>query len=377
MHDVTIIGAGPAGTAAGYVLREAGFSVLILDKYKFPRKKACAGGITPKAMALFPYDISFLIHRTCHRVRIRRPGGKTFIIREKKPLCYMTRRQDLDQFTLNMFMKKGGRFQVSRKIISILEKPGHIDLCFMDHKHEKQSIQSRYLIGADGANSIVRQLTHSAFGIMKYPALEADIPMDQPWKYPMEFDFSMGIKGYYWIFPKKNHLNIGIYSIAGHRGLTRKALARYARMRFGRTDMENIKGYPIGVGGFSESPAPGRILLAGDAAGMAEGLLGEGIYFALKSGQSAAKAIINAMASGKDAGDLYGRSVRFIRLELALHHHGAKGLYRFPALFLALARHPFCHKPFSRGYASGIPLSQNFFLNRWCIWKNCPRVNGA
>ena len=58
MYDVIIIGAGPAGTAAGYFLGGRGLSVLVLDRKQFPRKKACAGGITPKAMALYPFDIS-------------------------------------------------------------------------------------------------------------------------------------------------------------------------------------------------------------------------------------------------------------------------------------------------------------------------------
>lgn len=359
---MVIIGAGPAGTAAAYDLLGAGFSVLILDKYRFPRKKACAGGITPKAMALFRYDITSMIHQTCREVLIRRPGGDTFFVRDKQPLCYMTQRRDLDAFSLKKVIAKGGQFQVAPKIISIRKSPGHVEISFRNQTMETQVVRARYLIGADGANSIVRRLTRRLHGIIKYPALEADIALERSWEHPMEFDFSMGIQGYYWVFPKQGHINIGIYSTTSNQGLNLKALAGYARKRFGQDRLENIKGYPIGVGGFSHGPGPGEVLLVGDAAGMAEGLLGEGIYFALKSGQYAAASIIRSLSTGQDAGTLYGRSVRRIRLDLGLYHLGSKVLYQFPELCLGLARHPFIHYPFSRGYASGKSLSQILFF---------------
>lgn len=367
MYDVVIIGAGPAGTAAAYDLLGAGFSVLILDKYEFPRKKACAGGITPKAMALFRYDISPLVHQTCHEVQIRKPGGDTFLVQDKHPLCYMTQRQDLDIFSLNKVIAKGGQFRVTPKIISIKPGSAHVEICFRNeivpnHTMEDQTVRARYLIGADGANSIVRRQTGLPKGITRYPALEADVAVDlslnQSLKYPMEFDFSMGIQGYYWVFPKQGFVNIGIYSASSDQGLRLKALTDYARKRFGQDRLENIKGYPIGVGGFFRGPGSGRVLLVGDAAGLAEGLLGEGIYFALKSGQSAAASIIRSLLTGQNAGILYGRSVRRIRLDLGLYHLGSKVLYQFPGPCLALASHPFIHSPFSRGYAAGKTLGQ-------------------
>ncbi len=363
MYDVVIIGAGPAGTAAAYDLLGAGLSVLILDKYKFPRKKACAGGVTPKAMALFRYDISSMVHQTCREVQIRRPGGSTFLVRDKQPLCYMTQRRDLDLFSLNKVIAKGGQFQVTPKIISIKPGSAHVEICFRNQTMETRMVQARYLIGADGANSIVRRLTGMPHGIVKYPAMEADLAVDRPWQHPMEFDFSMGIQGYYWVFPKQGHVNIGIYSITRHQGLHQKALAQYARKRFGRDKLENIRGYPIGAGGFFRGPSPGRLLLAGDAAGMAEGLLGEGIYFALKSGQEAAASIVCALSTGKDAGSIYGRSVRRLRLDLGLYHLGAKVLYKLPGPSLGLASHPFIHSPFSRGYAAGKTLGHILFIH--------------
>jgi len=374
MVDVVIIGAGPAGTAAAFDLLDKGFSVMLLDKYAFPKKKACAGGITPKARALFRYDISSLIRQECCSIKIRPQPGRAFVIQDKNPLCHMVQRWELDLFSLNMVQRKGAQFQVVKKIVSIEEKKLHTEIRTSD-----QLIKSRYLIGADGANSIVRRLTHPFCRVNRYPALEADIRVDHSERHSMEFDFSMPGKGYYWIFPKGNHLNIGIYSTTGHPALKQRQLAEYAQKRFGTDRLQAVKGYPIGVGGYAHCPGSGRVLLSGDAAGFGENLLGEGIYFALKSGQAAARAIVSAGAADtlpgngtfsvidsspgavSSPGEAYAKEIKKIRTDLRLYHLSAKCLYSFPSFSLKLLSLPFFHKKFARGYADGKTLSQILF----------------
>ncbi|MEH0022338.1 MAG: geranylgeranyl reductase family protein [Desulfobacter sp.] len=362
MYDVIIIGAGPAGTATGYDLSMAGLSVLILDRRTFPRKKACAGGITPKAMNVFAYDISGQIERVCREVRVCRPGGRSFTVREKVPLCYMTRRERLDSFSLNKAVSVGSRFLAVSRLCRISQTDRSVavhtsDSCFT----------GRYLIGADGANSKVRQLAArpgNPYRVRKYPALEADVAVD-PEHFPMEFDFSQGLPGYYWIFPKKDYVNIGIFAAPGSRAVTTGHLAAYAQKRLGNDRLCNIKGYPIGSGGSygfpAQRPGTGRILLAGDAAGFAEPLLGEGIYFALKSGRLAAASIIRAIQDGGNALDAYHLSLARTRTDLRLYGLAASILYRFPGPSLGLARHRLMHSRFSKGYAAGLPLSRILF----------------
>jgi geranylgeranyl reductase family protein len=374
MVDVVIIGAGPAGTAAAFDLLSRGFSVLLLDKYAFPKKKACAGGITPKARALFRYDISSLVRQECRSIKILPQPGRAFVIQDKNPLCHMVQRWELDLFSLNMVQRKGGQFQKVKKIVSIEEKKFHTEIRTSD-----QLIKSCYLIGADGANSIVRRLTHPFYRVNRCLALEADIRVDPSERHSMEFDFSMPGRGYYWIFPKGNHLNIGIYSTTGHPALKQRQLAAYAQKRFGTDRLEAVKGYPIGVGGYAHCPGSGRVLLSGDAAGFGENLLGEGIYFALKSGQAAARAIVSAGAAGASfangafpvidsspgavpsPGAAYAKEIKKIRTDLRLYHLSAKCLYSFPSFSLKLLSLPFFHKKFAKGYADGKTLSQILF----------------
>ena len=358
MIDVVVIGAGPAGTAAAFDLLVKGFSVLLLDKCAFPREKACAGGITPKAKALFRYDISSVVKRQCRSIKIRTPRKKPFLIQNINPICHMTQRWELDYFSLQKVLEKGGQFQKVKKF-SIEEKACHVEIRTSD-----QLIKARYLIGADGANSRVRRLTDPFCRVVRCPAIEADIRMDNPDFYKMEFDFSMPGKGYYWIFPKDDHINIGIYSTTGSPGLKQKQLAEYAEIRFGKNHsgkirLEAFKGYPLGVGGYARNPVKkGRVYLVGDAAGLAESLLGEGIYFALRSGQAAARAIVNTHGSNTLPGLFYAREIKKIRRELRLYYVSSRCLYSFPSISLHLLSRPFLHKRFARGYADGKTLGQ-------------------
>jgi len=355
MYDVVIIGAGPAGTAAGYDLVSAGLSVLILDRHTFPRKKACAGGITPKAMSLFAYDISHLVVRTCRDVTVRMLGGGPFTVKHRRPLCYMTCRRDLDAYSLNRVTGAGGRFEKINKLLSIDQDSEGAAVEYI-RGGVRKNCRARYVIGADGANSRIRKfLGEQQISFTKYPAMEADVKVKRPDDFFMEFDFSKGIAGYYWIFPKDDHVNIGIYGTPGIP-MTRGILAAYAKERLGTDALEAVKGYPIGVGLGRNCVGRGRVMLVGDAAGLAEPLLGEGIYFALKSGCLCAAAIIKEQR--RDALVRYHRSLVRVHADLRLHRIAAMALYRFPDTCLRIARHPFIHNPFSRGYAQGKTISQ-------------------
>ncbi|MBT7259686.1 MAG: geranylgeranyl reductase family protein [Desulfobacula sp.] len=353
MFDVAIIGAGPAGTAAAFDLLVKGLKVLLIDKYEFPRKKACAGGITPKGYHLFRYDISPVVKRQCQTIKINPLNQKSFFINDEKTLCYMTKREDLDLFSLKKVIEKGADFKVIKNIASINETP-----TFVEIKTPGQSYKASYLIGADGANSKVRQQIFQTKFYKKQFALEADLKIDLIDRHQMEFDFSKLKNGYFWIFPKDDHINIGIYSIDSKVRLSTQTLFDYAKQRFGSNRLKAIKGYPICTNGFNYKPDSKRILLAGDAAGLAESLLGEGISFALKSGQMAAASIIESKTGSVSAGDLYLKKLKEIQADLRFYDLSAKWFYNFPWLSFKALPIPFIHKRFVKGYADGKTIKQ-------------------
>ncbi|CCK81012.1 NAD(P)/FAD-dependent oxidoreductase [Desulfobacula toluolica] len=353
MFDVAIIGAGPAGTAAAFDLLLKGLKVLILDKYEFPRKKACAGGITPKGYHLFRYDISSMVKRECSTVKISPHNKKSFFIKDDNTLCYMTKREDLDLFSLNKVMEKGADFRVIKKIQSINETP-----VFVEIHTDSEYLRASYLIGADGANSIVRRFVSKGRFYQKQFAIEADVKIDRPDMYHMEFDFSKSLNGYYWIFPKDDHVNIGNYSVDSNSRLQIQHLFDYADEKLHSRRLDAVKGYPICTGGFKYRPDSKRVLLAGDAAGLSERLLGEGIFFAVKSGQAAARAILESELHALSARDLYREKLKAIQADLRVYDLSSNWFYTFPGVSLKAVSFPFVHKRFSKGYADGKTITQ-------------------
>lgn len=355
MFDVAIIGAGPAGTAAAFDLLVKGLKVLILDKYEFPRKKACAGGITPKAYYLFKYDISSIVKRECRTIKITPSNKKSFFVKDENTLCYMTKREDLDFFSLNKVMEKGADFRVVNRIQSINETPSFVEI-----NTTRETYKASYLIGADGANSIVRRFVTKGRFYKKQFAIEADVKIDRPDNYKMELDFSRSKNGYYWIFPKDDHVNIGIYSTDLRTKLQIQRLYEYAKIRLFSTRLEAVKGYPICTNGFKYRPDSNRILLAGDAAGLSERLLGEGVYFAVKSGQQAAMAILGSEQKALSARDLYFKKLKTLQTDLRIYELSSKWFYRFPEVSLKTTSFPFIHNRFVKGYGQGKTITQIF-----------------
>lgn len=354
MTDVIVVGAGPAGTAATYDLLSGGCSVLLLDRSAPGREKACAGGITPKTLDLFRYDISKTLLQACDRVRIVPFEKKPFMIREDRPVCHMCDRRRLDLLSVETVIGRGATFRQIGKIDAITQSSETVHVrCGRDR------FVSRFLIGADGANSAVRRFTDAA-GPPGYRAfaVEADIRVSRPERHPMTFEFTDGLAGYFWLFPKQTHVNTGIYMVKGARKDAVRKLAHYAGRRLGRVRLDSVRGYPIGIGGHRCRAADRRILLVGDAAGMAEPLLGEGLYGAVKSGQNAAGAIIRAVESDGGGADQYYRSlIAPLKRDLSLYEPASRWFYRFGKISLALLKYRMIHRPFSAGFAAGRPLS--------------------
>ncbi len=228
-YDVIIAGAGPAGTAAGFDLVSAGYAVLLLDRQRFPRKKACAGGLTSKAVAQYAYDISGLIERSCHEMVIHRPDGTSFVIRERRPLCHMTRRADLDQYCLNRFRSAGGQFRNVDRIRSMVQHDDSVTI-----HTSRGAFSARYLMGADGANSRIRALLNHKtlqtrpYCIHKIFGLEADVRVSRPEQVSMTLAFfrtSLDITGF---FPKKR-MSMSVFSAVPEPRWSRKKSGRFCR----------------------------------------------------------------------------------------------------------------------------------------------------
>ncbi|OUS28292.1 hypothetical protein A9Q99_12235 [Gammaproteobacteria bacterium 45_16_T64] len=355
-YDVVIVGGGPSGAAAAYDLANAGFSVVILDKKNFPRFKPCAGGLTTKALHRLRYSIAPIIRNTTQTMVVGYGTGRQNTLTTQAPICALTVRTELDQFCLEKTLQQGATFEKISGIKSIHQSTDRVTLITKND----QSFECKYLLGADGAHSQVRKLTQEFSPDRTAVALEGIIPFERLNKIP-EFTFDFGVvkKGYGWLFPKHDHLNIGLYTRRpDEASLGKSELKLYAQARLGIDNIDHVCGFPIGTGGEFYRPKAERVFLVGDAAGMSEALLGEGIHNAIKSGQAAASAIISTKTSNRSALESFKNDCKPVMEDAHNCRKIARVFYKtLPLAFPALSRYPIGPMAMN-GFAAGLTLTE-------------------
>jgi len=311
-YDVVVVGAGPAGSTASKFLSEQGIKTAIIDKCQFPRRKSCGGGLTAKVLENFRYiDNDRFIDTYCYGGILYSKSLNHLNIRSDRPIIAMVRREKFDHELLKDSIEQGTTHIEKKKINDITIKEDEVRL----YGEKGFTISSKYVIGADGVWSKIAERTglranNTSFGISLYN--EYELPKRTIEKHFLKDHYGHlhlkfnGIPGYGWVFPKKNHLNIGI-------GIADSALFKNEfsyRLRdvyndyFNLLKKEKIIPKNLKIGDIKGGTLPhhplkrtytDRVLLCGDAAGLINPLTGEGIDYAMYSGKIAANTLINAI----------------------------------------------------------------------------------
>ena len=321
-YDLIIAGCGPAGAAAATVAAKGGARVLVLDRAEFPRDKLCAGLLTWKTVRtlerLFGETASSLMelgvinHRSGY-YRIRHRGTSLSEGELVYPFHFVTRRV-FDGFCLERARLAGAEVRTGQAVT-------WADPFRAVARTADEEFSGKFLIGADGASSPVRALCglggrawrrEQGMGLELYlprerlagsNGLHEDVLADFPTIYSGFID-----SGYCWSFPHRDRVIVGIC------GLYHGRPAGMIRDRFGdfldflgipRDHGLPVKGHPLPYGNWLKRPAAGLTLLAGDAGGLVEPLFGEGIHYALRTGELAGQACLDALKQGGDAGSAY------------------------------------------------------------------------
>jgi flavin-dependent dehydrogenase len=169
----------------------------------------------------------------------------------------------------------------------------------------------------------------------------------------MYFDFAAVPGGYGWVFPKGDHLNVGLYTQQEGVTFSKDDLRAYSHRILGTDRIDDIVGYPLGVGGEHFQQNWKRVFLVGDAAGGAERLLGEGIHNAIKTGQGAAEAVLASLRRGESGPASFARRLGEVQRDLEACSTAANWFYQVAGLgYSALRFHP-AKTALMRGFAAG------------------------
>ena len=355
--EVIIVGTGPAGAAAALDLALAGRDVLWLDRTA-ARAKPCAGGLTPKAVARLRGDVSPVVRERTPVIQMSWRGHRASAFRAREDVCLLTHRPELDEWHRGLVRAAGIQVTPVRRLLRVRQDDRAVSLGVLDEQGTERILRARWLIASDGAHSPVRRLVLGQSAMPMAVALEGLLAREDCRRWPgMQFDFGEAAGGYGWLFPKGDHMNVGLYCWRPGATLGQPQLLAYARRTLGSDALTHIQGYPIPTQGDRMLLTAGRVLFTGDAAGLAEPLLGEGIYGALLSGQHAALAVLS-----HDAAQIYERLMARWRLELYHTRQVTRLFYgTLPLAFGALTH--VLKQPLMEGAAAGLTLVQS--KRRW------------
>lgn len=287
MKRVVVLGGGPAGAMAAAGLAEAGVPVVLLDE-KLAWEKPCGGGITYKAYREYPFLLENPVpKKQVFEARLSEPRGGSVSLSLRHPLLIYSRK-DLNQMLLDRAEAAGAQLERERVLDLDQREKGWL----VRTRHG--ALEADFVVVATGARNPLRSVgtewrsgdTMCALG---YYVPEARAHVD--------IQFFPNFHGYVWVFPRRDHLSVGICGkgVQSHRA--REQLHRYM----------DEQGIPRTGAQFYAHVIPAlerpswrsnrvggpRWVAAGDAAGLVDPVTGEGLYYAVRSGDLAARAILN------------------------------------------------------------------------------------
>jgi geranylgeranyl reductase family protein len=291
LHDVLVVGGGPAGSTTAIRLADGGARVLLVDRATFPRDKPCGGGLTTRAFALCPVDPTPVVEEEVDVVELRFRFGDSVVRHASSPVIRMTQRRRLDAFLLDAARERGVEVREGTTL-------------------DVGSADADVIVGADGANGTTARALGLGGGIVQGVAYEGNVAYGvvgrERYARRAVVELADIPGGYGWVFPKGDHVNVGVGAWQAEGPRIREHLARVcAAHGLDPAQLGELRGHRLPLRRRETVLANERGLLVGDAAGLIDPVSGDGMYECFVSSRLAAEAILagrlDTYAAGLDA----------------------------------------------------------------------------
>ncbi len=331
---MAVVGSGPAGSISALSLAREGVKVVVIEKESLPRHKICGGGVVRRALRLLPVEVTDAIERECYVAEVNLVSAPLhFSSKREEPMVSMTMRENLDFLLVSAAKEAGAEVRERCQVQDVINHADRIELVT-----SKRPLFSRFVVAADGARSIVAKKAGWAETCNLAPALECEVVVSdeslERWSRGVRFDFGLLPSGYAWTFPKKNHLSMGILSMRPGPMKLSRMFERYLEV----VNLDGVvtikrRGSLIPISPRKDGFVKNRVLLTGDAAGLVDPVVGEGITSAILSGMIASKALLEGALDEGKVKEIYESELsKKILQELRLGRALAKLIYDYPGL---------------------------------------------
>jgi geranylgeranyl reductase family protein len=294
--DVAVVGGGPAGAAAARAAAMAGARTLLLERAEIPRYKRCGGGLigaSQQAVRASGVDLASLTRDDVGRLTFTSDGRRRFS-RETGAFLPMVLRAELDHALVRLAVDAGAELRTGVVVQGYAEADGVVTLAT-----RTGPVTARAVVAADGSGS--RAASYVGVGCEQVDlGMEAELPTPpgSDWQGRVLLDWGPVPGSYGWVFPKGDTLTVGVIG-SRTRGEAVRAYYRDFLQRLGldRSTALHDGGHLTRVRAPTSPLRRGRVLVAGDAAGLLEPWTREGISFALRSGALAGHAAATEISS--------------------------------------------------------------------------------
>jgi geranylgeranyl reductase family protein len=297
--DVAIIGAGPAGLAAASAAATTGARTVVLERAEHPRYKTCGGGLIGASLAAVGGQIDVPARDQIRSATFTLRGGGEFTREQDEPLLAMVLREEFDQALLRRAAGQGAVVRQRAPVRAIDQADDHASARLTDGS----VVTAKVIIGADGSSGVSARHVGVRFEQVDL-GLELEIavppPVARQWAGRVLLDWGELPASYGWVFPKGDRLTVGVIAARGNGDATRDYLREFTgRLKLGSFDVVRDSGHLTRCRTDESSLRRGRVLVAGDAAGLLDPWTREGISFALRSGALAGEFAAKAAQSDR------------------------------------------------------------------------------